>query len=58
MPQYQGAESLRRMPPGEEDASRPAAGPAGAARGILLALLLSAPVWFGIGLGIWALTRP
>jgi hypothetical protein len=29
-----------------------------AAQGIMLALLLSAPVWLGLGLAIWAATRP
>lgn len=42
------------MPPPE---TRPGQGHR-AARGIALALLLSAPVWLGIGVAIWRLTAP
>lgn len=34
------------------------AGRGGAAQGIMLALLLSAPVWFGIGVAIWQASLP
>jgi hypothetical protein len=40
-------------PPGAGDpADTP---PDAAARGVLLALLLSAPVWIGVGLAVWRL---
>ena len=55
---HERAESLRERPSKEGGASLPGTSPVGAARAVLLALLLSAPVWFGIGVGIWALTRP
>ena len=55
--QQQGADSLDGIRPSEDRAVLPTP-PEGAARGIGLALLISAPVWCAVGLGIWALTRP
>lgn len=46
--------------PAPAPAESPAAGrhPSAPARGILLALLLSTPVWLGLGIAVWQATAP
>jgi hypothetical protein len=44
-----------RTPPPQDPHDRR---PTGAAQGIMLALLLSVPAWAGLGVAVWAVTRP
>jgi hypothetical protein len=47
----------RPVPPSAEPSETPSAPPR-AAKGIILALLLSAPVWLGLGVAVWRLSAP